>query len=54
MGRKSRRSGGRAQLGTRQSLGRAMRNKQLGAKSRQQQRQQDEPWWIRPRQPGAK
>ena len=33
MGRKSRRSGGRAQLGTRQSLGRAMRNKQLGAKT---------------------
>ena len=36
MGRKSRRAGGRAQLGARQSLGRVMRNKQLGAKSRQQ------------------
>jgi len=52
MGRKSRRSGGRAQLGTRQSLGRAMRNKQLGAKSRrQQQLQQEQPWWSRAREP---
>jgi hypothetical protein len=42
MGRKSRRAGGRA--GARQSLGRVMRNKQLGAKSRrQQQRQQEQP-----------
>lgn len=52
MGRKSRRSGGRAQLGARQSLGRAMRNKQLGAKSRrQQQLQQEQPWWSRAREP---
>ena len=43
-----------AQLGARQILGRVMRNKQLGAKSRRPQRQQDEPWWARARQPGAK
>jgi len=43
MGRKSRRSGGRTQLGTRQSLGRVSRNKQLGVKRRRQQPQQDEP-----------
>jgi len=54
MGRKSRRAGGRAELGARQSLSRVMRNKQLSAKSRQQQRQQEQPWWARSRQPGAK
>ena len=54
MGRKSRRSGGRAQLGARQSLGHVGRNKQLGAKRRRQQPQQGEPWWMRPRQPGKR
>jgi len=53
MGRKSRRSGGRAQLSARQILGRGIRNKQLGAKGPQQrQRQQEQPRWMRPRQPG--
>jgi hypothetical protein len=54
MGRKSRRAGGRAQLGARQSLSRVMHNTQLGAKNWRQQHQQDEPWWMRSRQPGAK